>query len=431
MKKNPQFILLFLLLTLPTFAYNGVWEEKHPELNGEIPGPRYMYGLAPIGERKALLLNGLGNGNPSAYNDTWLYDYDLDKWTKVECNVKPDTYFANTGFPMMAQVSKNRVLARSYNKQLERFNYIFDLDSMQWYQLEGVPQPGVTPDGYYATMINFKENVAMLYGIAYQTGMNQTWLATMDTTKSLYDSAVITWQKVSDDAIEEGPGTWHGYNLEFPRLANIGDEEILFRPRYKYYDGYNGNGKYFWYFCNTYKWRKLEDDRGLLDNFRNPYAPLLSNFVLDCSRLMTYDILLPALDVLNADRDYVKMFFLDTIAQLPYRDKTKGVKLADGIVMIFGGDGGKLLNDTWVFRLTDTLSIIEEITDTNNIFFNDNILILKDIERLELYDIMGNLISKYERPLNTTIDLTPLSKGFYLIRYYDGKKIINKKIIKH
>jgi hypothetical protein len=426
------FIILFLIISSSLLGFDGYWKERHPERNGDVPAARYWHCMCPIGERKALLLNGHGMGSIHFYLDTWLYDYDTDTWTKIECDIQPDTYTAG----QMAQISKNRAFVANWKYipglGVGESYWIFDLDSMKWFILNlSTHQETYMLARQYCNMVSFGENVVMLYGQTKKkpTGYlelkyYETWLATMDTSKSYNDTNFIVWEKVNDEwAGDMGPSRnlYDKYvSLDFPILSNVGEKQVLYRPL-------RIDWKEFFIFDRSYKWTKLKSDSNFYFNSENIYMNLINHIVLDGGSNYINTNISHYLENENFVRNY--HLLLDGVPNNRYR--TGAAKLEDGKVMIFSGSGNGVSNDTWVFYLTDTTNIIEDITDTNYIFFEHNLLLLKNIERVEIYDIMGQLIKEYNNKDDGIIDLNQYLMGMYFLRYYDGKNYITKKIIKY
>jgi hypothetical protein len=278
-------------------------------------------------------------------------------------------------------------------------------------------------------MVSFGENVVMLYGqnALHPYPYYETWLATMDTTKSYNDSDFIVWKKVNDEwSGDDGPSrSFVDYSLDFPTLANIGEKQVLYRPA-----SVVMNGEFF-IFDSIYKWKKLKSDSNFSGNLEHIYTKIIDKIILDGGGFIEYSATINTgishyLKYENLVGNY--HLLLNEVPNNRYR--TGAAKLEDGKVMIFSGRGSDD-NDTWIFHLTDTTNIISEITDTNNIFFDHNILLLKNIERLEIYDIMGQLLKEYNNKDDGIIDLNQYSMGMYFLRYYDGKNYITKKIIKY
>jgi hypothetical protein len=212
--------------------------------------------------------------------------------------------------------------------------------------------------------------------------------------------------------------------MDSPTLANVDEKKVLYRPPAFYIEGD------FMIFDSSYKWVKIESDSNYSANLENIYTEIINKTILDGGMKSEADTLINTgishyLESENLVRNYHLL-----VADTPSHRKRSGyAKLKDGKVMVFGGVGSS--NDTWVFHLTDTTNIISEINDTNNIFFDHNILLLKNIERLEIYDIMGQLLKEYNNKDDGIIDLNQYSMGMYFLRYYDGKNYITKKIIKY
>ena len=115
-----QFILLTLLLTsISLFCKpNGSWRQVFPEENGEVP-PRALGNIhmCSIGDQQAIIIGSIGVGGGRREEQTWLYDYKINKWTKLNTNWTPDTYYTSgEGGNFLYQIS-NLKFPFGYNQR--------------------------------------------------------------------------------------------------------------------------------------------------------------------------------------------------------------------------------------------------------------------------------------------------------------------------
>jgi hypothetical protein len=75
-----------------------------------------------------------------------------------------------------------------------------------------------------------------------------------------------------------------------------------------------------------------------------------------------------------------------------------------------------------------TFSELNQISFPNPVSDKINISTNITLDRIEIYNLLGNLVLKTDTNTNE-IDVTSLTSGIYLISIYSGKEKIVKKII--
>ena len=433
--KHIIYTLIFIVSSIPLFALSGYWEKMRPELNGDIPSPRFKYYAAPIDERKVLLFNGMG----SPTNDTWIYDYDMDKWTKIQCDSFPDTYRVYPNTLPVAKIDNKNVLTIGECVLEERKSYhtywLFNYDSLNWYML--LVDTFIRP----SNLAYISDGLIMNYHDYRLLGkiIYSTWLLNIELKEPITNT-IITQTKILDETANGnyGPGIkndidFFSGNYDFDYLNET--KPILFVPPM---DRLSTIGNLFFVYLDTsdWKWKNIERyDKTTTFLERNWHRNLTNNVIIAHyhSDRVTYD-------------DHFQFLYYDTITntmkienmemlnEFPIEyDKSychrKMIKIKDKAVMVLAGDYEK--SETWVFHLTDTVDLIDADTkEEGHLFYvGNNNYFLTNIENAELYDIMGNLFGIFYD--NSVIDLNRYTVGTYLIRYTDlNKKNRTTKIIK-
>ncbi|MFA6569761.1 MAG: kelch repeat-containing protein [Bacteroidota bacterium] len=203
------------------------WTEVKPEIK---PSPRRSFGLAQLMDGKVLLFGG-DTVAANYANDTWLFDIDSNNWQRIPNGISTRPPECEAG--MMAQIDTGKILYYGgfYSKRLDE-TWLFDYNVKKWIKIEpklkSVPiagssmagirknevvfwggdldsyghydelwlfdlidsswkniQTNIKPDGRYAhQIVNFDENMIFLFGgLNNQKNRwhNDTWLFTLKT----------------------------------------------------------------------------------------------------------------------------------------------------------------------------------------------------------------------------------------------------------
>jgi hypothetical protein len=59
------------------------WRSMAPSIAGDDITARKSFGLAYIGDRKAVMFGGVHSGTRGYIDETWVYDYQQNQWTKM------------------------------------------------------------------------------------------------------------------------------------------------------------------------------------------------------------------------------------------------------------------------------------------------------------------------------------------------------------
>ena len=440
-------ILIAVLLTVSTnlLAISGYWEKRSPELNGEIPGERHSALTCPIGENKLLLLNGYGGGNPVYYQDTWIYHYDLDWWQKIECDFYPIHY----GNPDRTMVNITKDIVMTYSNEPHSICF-FHLDSLKWYKLDTKDYitcqsliqiaPGKII-GYRITLDKNKIHIA------------QTWLLEFDLQEPIEKTTVkitmLLEETPYNNRYNAGPyDATRSISEQVYTLIHLNSEiPVLYVPKWEL----NPVQKVLpimYLDTSDWKWKAIKRDFIMpTSNIGHVNANLTNNIILKNIITLnpnTQDTNFVS-ETLNSFNYYIydnvekimKIEKIDLLNKPPARIRHSLDKIKENTVMLFGGrdylydSNYDWFNDTWIFHLTDTTDIINsDITKENCIFYvGRNNYLLTNIYEAELFDILGNSISKHYD--NSVIDMNKYAVGVYIIRYVDNEKNIrSEKIIR-
>ena len=445
----PQLLVLFLISSV--FGYgqiSGSWRQVFPEENGEIPGPRHGHYMAPIGDQQVLMIGGSGGGNPHYYaNETWLYDYPTNKWTKLNVDFTPNTYslINNPGGNIMHNISKNRVLCTGTFDtivngltMIARRLFLFDLDSMKWFRLND----SVNTMGRNTVYLEEGLLFGYITNPVLNFGRGKSFFIRVHTDEPFDSPNFITRELVNDENITgQGPGANYRFIVNNARFThNNNSQEITYIPFGSTLGNYNDStGKYDLIlpdFMNIerdiWKWFFLNEESDAFPfGIGTEFSNLINNVTLIYNMAHKIDTtgLYPDFEVdLDAPCTYLleyipstktmKVHPLDITPNPGYlAENHRLAKIKDGVVMLFGGINyyGWLSNETWIFEL-DTVGIVNNYNETVKIYtLGHNLYLLGDeIKDAVLYNVLGQKITEFE---TSTIDLNHLSLGIYFLHY--------------
>ncbi len=163
------FFVCFVFCPFVLWGQSGYWEEIHPEVS---PTARQGYGLAPIGEDLVLLFGGVNHG--TLYDDTWIFDVNLNTWIQFNPQIKPLKRVDH----QMCRLSKDKVLLfggeNSKGYALDD-TWIFNFTDTSWTKIVTEKSP-TKRDHTHLSQI--RENEALLFGgvDANMYHRNDTWI---------------------------------------------------------------------------------------------------------------------------------------------------------------------------------------------------------------------------------------------------------------
>ncbi|MFA6571588.1 MAG: kelch repeat-containing protein [Bacteroidota bacterium] len=152
-------ILALLLIATVCPAQTGVWQELKPQ---NSPPARHSFGMAEIGEGKAIIFGG-DNGH-NVLDETWIYDINENTWTEIKCDKHP----AARSDLMMSRITKNKVLL--YGGWIDGSHYfsdtwIFDLETLTWTEFTFNTLPLISVEGRRNTgFAQLSDNKVILFG---------------------------------------------------------------------------------------------------------------------------------------------------------------------------------------------------------------------------------------------------------------------------
>ena len=165
LKITPVPSLLFMcifLISINSYSQTGKWTELHPlrSHNEDFFFPRYRSGagMAKLTDGKILLFGGNGGGKRN--NDTWIFDLELNTWTKIETEHTPPPR-AEHG---LAQLFDGKVLlfgGQNGQDIIYDDTWIFDISKMDWQNMN----PEKHPSSRYAFgMSDLSEGKVIIFG---------------------------------------------------------------------------------------------------------------------------------------------------------------------------------------------------------------------------------------------------------------------------
>jgi len=160
------------------------WTQKNPSTK---PSARRVPGMAYDSANKKVVLFGGVTAEGVNYNDTWLYDYETNNWTKRGQVEKPD----KRNMHAMAYDSKNEVTVM-FGGALEDGSindetWLYYPSNNTWRQMHPTKHPSARSD--FSMVYNSIDGKAYLFGGGTDSGLSdETWA---------YDSSTNTWEDLN------------------------------------------------------------------------------------------------------------------------------------------------------------------------------------------------------------------------------------------
>jgi hypothetical protein len=416
--------LLLVLLSLSAEAkITGKWREVLPPCDTL---PDICHYMCPIGERQVLMIGAFSN-KPGAPEETWLYTHDIPEWRRVNCET-PDSDVIRT-FPgrFLCKVSKTRAIF--YGK------WIFDLDSMQWYEMDRSMYP--------PPQLNIGEDSVVIYQDVYDgRHSGKTWLVKFDHTKQPQEKDLWYETLLNNELITGfGPGIVDPYTNEAME-ANIcyfnKDLPINYINQLNYDTGI---ARIFMYMdMKNYSW--LYHTEGEVEsNVEKSIVFMGRGFCLLCNNVLFYGAIHVHIDsgrtesyVVSYDSvsNYINIYKLELDMNPTgniWKSSGLSAQLCNGkIVAYYGGTDTAISRSTWVFEM-DCVSMPNTFDSDSVRLLNlgDNQYQLADgMLEAKLYDLLGN----YLCDIGERIDLNKYAIGTYFLQYKEDKQIKAIKLLR-
>lgn len=128
----------------------NVWRSMAPNIVGEGFTAREQFGMAYIGDRKAVMFGGVHSGTSDYIDETWVYDYQQNQWTKMAPIIMGGDLSARK-CNAMAYLGGDRVLMFGgyFPGNSSSESWIYDLSENTWTKL----LPFLKPPFPYSSVI--------------------------------------------------------------------------------------------------------------------------------------------------------------------------------------------------------------------------------------------------------------------------------------
>jgi hypothetical protein len=325
------------------------WHQQYPGIAGGPLSGRNLSGMTSIGNGRILLLGGT-NSSGTYYGDTWIYDIDLNRWTKLSPSV--------IGGPMnnryghgMAYLGAGSALAYGgrYDSLGDGKTWVYHYESNSWTNMNPSQIGGTLNSIALYGMCYIDEGKVLMFGGQYwwngYTNYNNTWL---------YDLSQNQWQLMSPTIV--GEGFQIRYDLG---LAYIGNGRALM------FGGANGSSVYSdtWvYDLGQNQWTKMTPSvmspigtlltarRGVGLAYIGGDRVLLFGGTLSSgersNQIWMYDL---------SDNQWTYITNSASIGLPVARERMAFTFTGLGQVVMFGGLASTVLNDTWRFSIPDNI----------------------------------------------------------------------------
>lgn len=335
--------ITFSLISIPVTT-SADWKLENPRIVSGMLSERYSPRMAPIGNGRILLFGG--NSGSTDFNETWIYDTNKNRWTLLSSSGSPS---AARGAGV-AYLGWESVLVYGGQYQSITFRdktYEYDYATATWTDLSPSETGGSLGGLAYQGMCYIADGKVLLFGGSnYSSEYNNTWL---------YDKSLNQWQLMSPTVV--------GGTLDARTklgMAYIGDDKVVM------FGGSNGSGTYYndtWvYDLSQNEWTEMSPTvvEGTL-SVRN-YVEMTyiggDQVLLFGGRIngsaITNEVWLYDL----SDNEWTNLA-ATLSGTMPEARSHMGFSYAGlGKAVMFGGDNGSALKDTW------HLSIPNNIEDT-------------------------------------------------------------------
>ncbi|CAN2040469.1 hypothetical protein GMMP15_1780008 [Candidatus Magnetomoraceae bacterium gMMP-15] len=205
-------VLLFGGVNISNESLNDVWlydyDSGWEQLSDieDRPSARCLFGFSRISDDTAILLGGYDTITFKRYNDTWLYNFSTNVWTKLDIDFKKIDKDGNeitdclkngiSDFEL-SQISNNAVFfysgftwieANELEQTYYRDSWIFNLNDMEW---EFIPYTGDFPGPrqlYTSAYLNNDNmflfggvRIEMIANVTSEIYLSDTWIFNYDT----------------------------------------------------------------------------------------------------------------------------------------------------------------------------------------------------------------------------------------------------------
>lgn len=333
MRKTAAFfaILLFLLLNV-RFSFSD-WVQIGPARGGTPEGRQY-FAMAPLSKSKLLLYGGSNSWNTKGMGDTWIFDANRNRWTKMSPTVR-NGYLGITYQNAMAYLGGESVLMQG-GSGYRGATWRYDLSSNTWTNL-GVGD--ALGNRLSHRICYIEEGKVLLFG-GRENG-SETWL---------YDANTNQWQLRSPEI--EGEGFSGRYDFG---MAYIGQGRVVM------FGGQSGGEDQTWiYDLGQDQWRRMMPDMvggtltaryGLSMTYIGDDRVLLFGGLsspIYYQEIWMYDL---------SDNRWTNLTYSTAGASPKGRYHMEIGSVGLGQVVMFGGwatDGG-YFNGTWRFSVPDNI----------------------------------------------------------------------------
>ena len=312
------------------------WTELFPEVN---PHKRWYHKMAYCGDGKVLLFGGNWEaGWDWAYDTkTWIYNIADSSWTDMQTPNPP----SGRSLHSMAFLGANKVLLYGGNNGSNE-TWVYDYGQNTWAQ-KVTDQNPLTE--YGANMSYLKNGKALLFGgyggLDNNGRTDETWI---------YDLSTNTWTK-QNPVGDIKPVAREGYGMAY--MGN--DSVVLFGGGLW---NYQNNNETWLYDYNTNTWIQ-----------KNPTSSPSGRSYFGMTSIGNKKALLYS-GAGDSDETWIYDLALDQWTEKTYQylqpSSRYGLSLTEtsmngsSLPILFGGNAGGALNDTWDFETGETIN--EELT---------------------------------------------------------------------
>jgi hypothetical protein len=169
-----------------TWVYDldaNVWRSMASNIAGDGFSARESFGMAYIGDRKAVMFGGVHSGTSDYIDETWVYDYQQNQWTKMAPTIVGGDLSARKD-NAMAYLGGDRVLMFGGYPNGGAESWIYDLSENTWTKLSPVlippfPYNGLT-NGVRLANLSLGRVILLAFSTVRGGGYGDVWEYTVE-----------------------------------------------------------------------------------------------------------------------------------------------------------------------------------------------------------------------------------------------------------
>ncbi len=225
---------------------NDVWTNMNPETIGGTLYEREILAMAYDSTADRTIMFG-GDGGPR-YNDTWVYNYNDNKWYNMSPETVGGTLTARYGHAMCYDSDADRtIMFGGLSGELYDDTWAYDYSDNTWYNMSPETVGGtLTGRAFHAMVYDSSAQRTIMFGGNTGDGVNETWT---------YDYSDNKWYKMNPETVGGTLNRTYVHSMAYDSSA---DRTIMFGGVHE--DGDTWTNESWTYDYNDNKWYKMNPE---------------------------------------------------------------------------------------------------------------------------------------------------------------------------